>query len=91
MKLFAITSILALSIAAPVLAQTQLERSVGAEAGQYTLSELATLHGRASETGNDGRSYFGYSNYRISTSNVHNATAARIFAQLAEESRGEGR
>ena len=91
MKLFAITSILALSIAAPVLAQPQLAGSVGAQPGQYTLSELATLNGKASERGSEGRAYFGYSNYRISTSNVHNATAAHIFAQLAEESRDDHR
>jgi len=89
MKTLAITSILALSIAAPALAQSQLERSVGAQAGQYTIGELALLASKASESGGDKAVYLGHDTVRFSASNVHNPTAQRIFKSLAEESRGD--
>ena len=90
MKKFAITTIIALSVAAPALAQSQLERSVGAAAGQYTLSELAQLKAASTESGNEGRVYLGYPKINFSASNVHNPVAQRVFDRLAEESRGDG-
>lgn len=83
MKTLAITSILALSIAAPALAQTQLERSLGVEAGQFTLGQLVKLKSVESLEGAESRIYFGNSNTRVSTSNVHNDAATRVFVGLA--------
>ena len=53
MKTLIITSIVALGFAAPVMAQSQLEQSVGAQAGEFTLSELAQLKKAANESGSD--------------------------------------
>ena len=53
MKTLIITSIVALGFAAPVMAQSQLEKSVGAQAGEFTLSQLAQLKNAASDSGND--------------------------------------
>jgi hypothetical protein len=53
MKSLIITSIVALGFAAPVMAQSQLEKSVGAPAGEFTLSELAQLKSAAGKSGND--------------------------------------
>lgn len=49
MKRIAITTALALSIAAPVFADN----------GNYTNAQLARIHFAASETGSDARVYFG--------------------------------
>lgn len=89
MKKFAITTIIALGVAAPALAQSQLERSVGAAAGQYTLGELVKLKDLDSYSGNEGRVYLGNENINFSASNRHNPVAQRIFRQLAEESRSD--
>ncbi|MDJ0826065.1 MAG: hypothetical protein QNJ16_11240 [Rhodobacter sp.] len=87
MKKLALTTVIALGVAAPALAQTQLEASVGAEAGQYTLSELVQLKDAATRTSNEGRVYFGNEQINFSAKNQHNGTARSIFATLAEESR----
>ena len=53
MKTLIITSIVALGFAAPVMAQSQLEQSVGAQAGEFTLNQLAQLKKAANESGSD--------------------------------------
>ena len=53
MKNLIITSIVALGFAAPVFAQSQLEQSIGAPAGEFTLNELAQLKKAATESGTD--------------------------------------
>jgi len=87
MKNLVLTTAIALSVAAPVMAKSQLEASLGVEAGQYTIGELALLADAATNTGGEGRVYLGYSKVRFSTSDVHNSTARAIFQQLADESR----
>ena len=89
MNKLAITTVLALGIAAPAIAQSQLEQSLGAEAGQYTLNELALLKAVSTEEGNDGRVYLGNRKIVFSADNIHNATAARIFDELAEAARSD--
>lgn len=87
MKNLVITTIVALGIAAPAFAQTQLEQSVGAGAGQYTLGELALLKAKSTEEGNDSRVYLGNRKIQFSASNVHNSVASTIFDRLAAESK----
>jgi len=53
MKNLMIASIVALGFAAPAVAQSQLEQSVGAEPGQFSLGELAQLVKAATESGTD--------------------------------------
>ena len=78
---------LATTIAAPVFAQTQLERSLGVEAGQFTVSELAKLKAVETEESNDARVFFGNQVIRFSSLNLHNDRAASIFEQLKSEAR----
>lgn len=75
------TLLLALSLAAPAFAESQLERSVGASAGQYTTAQLGAMHFAASDTGLDAKLYFG-------PNNGHSARAAEIFARLSDEDTG---
>lgn len=89
MKTLALSTIIALGFAAPTLAQTQLERLVGAESGQYTLNELVQIKAASDTTTNEKNVYLGNQKLRFSSSNVHNATAAKIFDELAAESRGD--
>ena len=89
MKNAVIATVIALGVAAPAMAQSQLEASVGAAPGQYNLSELAQLADAATKTDNEGRVYFGYAKTHFSASNAHNSVAASIFAQIAEEGRDE--
>ena len=52
----ALFTALALAIATPALAQSQLERQLGVEAGVFTTSELAAIHaGRDHEAGDGAR------------------------------------
>ena len=85
MKKFALTTIVALTVAAPALAQSQLERSVGAAAGQYSVSELARLANAQNDSGNEAVQYFGNETIRFSSRNLHNDTAKSIFDRLADE------
>lgn len=82
MKTIVTAAILAVAAATPTLAQTQLERAVGAEAGQYTLSQLVELKLRASEDSVTNRTV-NFDNARInfSASNIHSDAAAEIFAR----------
>ncbi|MDJ0826068.1 MAG: hypothetical protein QNJ16_11255 [Rhodobacter sp.] len=84
-----IFTVIAMGVAAPALAQTQLERSVGAAPGQYTLNELVQLKDAATRTSNEGRVFFGNEQINFSAKNQHNGTARAIFDQLAEESRDD--
>ncbi len=77
----------AATIAAPVFAQTQLERSLGVDAGQFTVSELAKLKAVETEEGNDARVFFGNQTIRFSNLNLHNDRAASIFDQINEAAR----
>jgi len=88
MKNLVITSILALGIAAPAFAQSQLERSVGAEAGQYTLSELVLLKSKADEDGNDRNVYLGNETIDFAHRHLHSPAALAIFDELAAEQDG---
>ena len=87
MKHLALTAIVALATAGSALAQSQLERSVGAAAGQYTLGELVQLKFASTETGSDGRVYLGNPKIAFSARNIHNEVARRIFAEMAEASK----
>ena len=49
MKNLIITTVLALGVAAPAVAQSQLERSLNVEAGVYSISELARLKAASTE------------------------------------------
>jgi hypothetical protein len=89
MEKSAMTAVVALGVAAPAFAQTQLERSVGAEAFQYTLSELARLHFSQDDSGSEARVFFNPGSERYSTSGRHNARAQQILNQIAEENRGD--
>jgi len=71
MKRIILTSALALSLAAPAFAG----------ANDYTTAQRVELHFAASESGSDGRVYFG-------ENNGHSARAAEIFASLSAEDTG---
>ena len=77
----------AATIAAPVFAQSQLERSLGVDAGQYTVSELAKLKAVETEVSNDARLFFGNQTIRFSHRDLHNDTAKSIFADIAAASK----
>lgn len=86
MKNLIITTVLALGVAAPAVAQSQLERSLNVEAGVYSISELARLKAASTEQGNDGVVNLGNRKINFSASDIHNDRAAEIFANLAAES-----
>ena len=81
MKTIVTAAVLALAAATPTLAQTQLERSLGVDAGQFTASQLVQLKTQASEDSENMRNtFFGNARINFSASNIHNDVAARIFA-----------
>ncbi len=87
MKKLALTTALVLGAAAPALAQTQLEASLGVDAGQFTLNELVQLKNAASiDSNNDARVFIDNEVVRFSASDAHNGTAQDIFARIAAES-----
>ena len=89
MKTIVTAAIVALGVAAPSFAQTQLERSVGADAGQYTATQLTQLAlGTSNDGANERNDFFGNRRVNFSASNIHNATAASIFASIADEDSG---
>jgi len=90
MKNLATIAVLAFSIAVPAVAQTQLERSVGAAPGQYTLNQLVELKARQDDSGLEAVAQFEANTINFSASNRHNPVATRIFQQFADESRGDG-
>ncbi len=87
MKTLALTTALALAVSAPAIAQTQLERSVGAAPGQYTTAQLFQLRVAQENSGNEARVYFQDTQVDVS-SNRHSPTALRIFQSLASEESG---
>lgn len=87
MKTFAIAAIIAAGVAAPTFAQSQLEQSVGADAGAYTLSQLVQLKGAATEdSANERAAFFGNSRINFSANDIHNTKAAAIFDRIRAES-----
>ena len=96
MKRIILTTALLLGAAAPALAQSQLERSLGVEPGRFTSAELAQLQGKAHEDSYIERKVFVDGGPRFSASNrggrptqqsVHSPRAQRIFDRIREESR----
>lgn len=80
MKVLALSTAIALGLAAPSFANDQLAAALGVEAGQYTTAQLIALD-RALE--NDNRTQ---ANHILSGGGtVAGQTAADIFAQLAAE------
>lgn len=89
MKTIVTAAIVALSVTAPAFAQTQLERAVGAEAGALTVSQLAELKLRGSNDGaNERATNFDNRRIQFSANNIHNSTAAKVFATIADETSG---
>ncbi len=79
----------ALAISTPVFAQTQLEASVGAAPGQYTLGQLVELKAKKTNSGNEANTYFQANPVDVSSQSRHSPTALRIFQQLANEHQGD--
>jgi len=75
MKRIVLTTAIALGLAAPAFADSQLERSVGADTGVYTLSQLVELKFAADEHGGGNRVLIG-ANSGISTKGVFTSGAA---------------
>ncbi len=70
MKRIVLATAATLAIAAPAFAQSQLEAAVGAEAGQFTIAELALLnHAKGTDDSNDvGIAFDGGDTVRFSSS-----------------------
>jgi len=83
MKRIVLTTAIVLGFAAPALAQSQLERSLGVDAGVYTTAQLAQLAGAQTDQGIEGKVFFG-------GTDGHSARAAEIFAAIAAEDAGDG-
>ena len=76
-----IIAALALTVATPALAANdKLAASVGVDAGQYTLEQLATLKGLESASAGEARVHF-----EGNGTGVVNDVAARKFQELAAE------
>ena len=84
MKKLIITSIVALGVAAPALAQSQLELQYGVG---LSISELAQVKAYSDDRGGDSRYFLGNGKVRFSAKDRHNDTARAIFAQLAAEAK----
>ncbi|MEX5729625.1 hypothetical protein Ga0609869_002978 [Rhodovulum iodosum] len=84
MKRIILSTAAVFALAAPAMAQSQLERELGVEAGQYTGTQLVRLKAAANETGNDARVYFGTpKEYTVSSTSAANDEAERIFESIA--------
>ncbi len=92
MKRITFTAALAaalVSMAAPVLAQSQLERSLGVEAGRYTTHELARIKAVEGQDNGERRVYLGNSrDTSVSMSNRINARAAEIVDEMTAAADG---
>lgn len=92
MTRFTITAAIAtalFSTAAPALAQSQLERSLGVEAGRYTTHELARLKGAEGQDNGERHVHFGpQSGARVSTSNAINPRVTEIVDQMTAAADG---
>lgn len=73
---------LALTLAAPAVAQSQLEMSLGVPAGVYTQQELALMVAKASEDGDEARIYLGND---LATRGITVDIASDFQARLAAE------
>ncbi|MEM1114839.1 MAG: hypothetical protein AAGI11_23215 [Pseudomonadota bacterium] len=80
MKTFALAALIALGAAAPTLAQSQLERAIGADAGEFTLSQQVQILGQSdSDNFNERTAFFGNERINFSASNIHNSAAQDVF------------
>lgn len=87
MKRFILSTAAVFALAAPALAQSQLERDLGVEPGQYTAIQLVKLKAADGQTGEDGRVYFGTpKSYTVSSSSMSNDEAERILEGIAKGS-----
>ena len=69
-----IATVIALSAAAPAVANDQLARNLGVEPGQYTLEQLVALKNASTQEGNDSR---------VNLKNVGNITDRTIANPVA--------
>lgn len=77
------------SMTAPVLAQSQLERSLGVEAGRYTTHELARIKGVEGQDNGERHVYLGESrDTAVSMSNRTNARIAEIIDEITAAAEG---
>jgi len=83
MKKLAISAIIAAGIAAPAFAQSQLEKSLGVEAGRFTLGQLVLMKDMSEEEGIEGRVFLGNGPGNVVARNVHGNVATQIFDDLA--------
>jgi len=94
MKSIVLTTALALGLAAPALAASQLEQTLGVPAGVYSTNELAEMFtARDLDSVNERRvildSRSEDSTSSVSSRSGHNARAREIFANIRAESRGD--
>lgn len=92
MKTLILTTALALGLAAPVAAASQLEQLLGVPAGVYSDNELAEMFTKlhldpANERRVNLSDHSDVSTSSVSTRGVHNARARAMFARLRAESR----
>jgi hypothetical protein len=91
MKTIVTAALLAAAVATPTLAQSQLEQSVGVEAGQLTVSQLAQLHlGASDDSASDRAVNFDNRRIQFSASDIHNPTAEDVFKRIGAEERTNG-
>ena len=83
MKTLIASAALALTVAAPAFANDQLAASLGVDAGQYTLSELAQI--KANNASDDGVGFkvFGKADTNVSTRGVNGSAVAELAHQIA--------
>lgn len=81
MKRIVLTTAIALGLAAPAFAESQLERSLGVDAGAYSLSKLVELKFADGENGSGNR-VINVDNSRISTKGVFSADASQLERSL---------
>ena len=78
MKNLIITSIIALGVAAPAVAQS---------VNDLTPGQFAQVHTQAgNDSANERNTFFGNTKINFSASDIHNERAAAIFARLKAES-----
>lgn len=90
MKKIALTTAIALGLAAPAFASSQLERSLGVAPGTYSTVQLAEMHNKQHlDQRNERVSNFSRRNSTFSTRGLqagHSPRAQAIFNQLRAES-----
>ena len=78
-----LTAALAVALAAPAFAQSQLERSLGVEPGVYTVQELALMNAKQGAEGDEALMYFGEG---LATRGVSRSVINDVEARFAAES-----